>query len=109
MKIINPNDSGKILVEHAEQIDINKLIREFNLQAKIAFIQSKLDIDGLNLELTTSKTRYGERLWFLCPQCRNRVGKLYKHPITGLIACRQCNNLYYSSQRFKGMLEQKLI
>lgn len=109
MKTINPNDSGRFCVESTEQIDINKLIRKFNTKAKESFIQSQIDIDGLNLQLTTSKTRYGLRLWFLCPKCNKRIGKLYKHPLTGIIACRTCNNLYYKSQKFKGMLEQKLI
>lgn len=109
MKKIKPYDSGKIFTECVEQIDINAMIREFNQKAKIQFIKSQIELDGLNIELTTSKTKFGERLWFACPECKKRVGKLYKHPTTNTIACRKCNGLYYSSQKYKGMLEEKLI
>lgn len=109
MKTIKPIDSGRFLVETAEQININDLIRQFYLQAKESFIKSQIEVDGLELELTTSKTRYGLRLWFICPNCNKRVGKLYKHPLTSTIACRTCNNLVYKSQKFKGMLEQKVL
>lgn len=38
----------------------------------------------------------GERLWFLCPDCRSRVVVLYG---TGLrFLCRSCSNLSYASQ-----------
>lgn len=109
MKTIKPIDSGRFLVETSEQININDIIRQFYLQAKESFIKSQTKIDGLELVLTTSKTRYGLRFWFTCPNCNKRVEKLYKHPLTGAIACRACNNLVYKSQKFKGMLEQKVL
>lgn len=109
MKRIKPIDSGKFLTDSVEQIDINKLIREFYKQAKKSFIKSQINIDGLDIKLSTSKTRFGIRYWFTCPQCNLRISKLYKHPLTGLVACRNCNNLDYKSRRFKGMLEQKIV
>lgn len=109
MKPIKPIDSGKFLVESTEQIDINKLIRQFNYKAKEAFIKSQVQIEGLELKLATSKTRFGLRLWFICPNCNKRVGKLYKHPLTNVVACRICNNLDYRSRKFKGMIEQKIV
>ena len=109
MKTIKPIDSGKFLAETVEQIDINQLIRQFNIQAKESFIKSQLNIQGLVVKLVTSKTKYGLRFWFSCPICSKRVGKLYKHPLSEAIACRTCNNLDYKSRRFKGMLEQKIV
>lgn len=109
MKTIKPIDSGSFLVETAEQININDLIKQFYLQAKESFIKSQINIEGLEVKLTTSKTRYGLRFWFTCPSCNKRIGKLYKHPLTGIVACRTCNNLVYKSQKFKGMLEQKIL
>lgn len=108
-KTINPIDSGSFCVEETEHVDINKLIRRFNVKAKEAFIKSQIEINGLKMELTTSKTRYGQRFWFVCPKCSKRIAIVYKHPITGVVACRQCNKLYYRSQKYKDMVEQKLI
>lgn len=109
MKTIKPNNSGKLLVESVEQIDINILIRQFYLTAKETFIKTQISVEGLELKLATSKTRYGLRFWFTCPNCGNRVGKLYKHPLSKAIACRKCNNLDYRSRKFKGMIEQKIV
>lgn len=109
MKTIKPIDSGKFLTETVEHIDINKLIKQFKAEAKQSFIRSQINIEGLELKLATSKTRYGQRLWFSCPNCKKRVGKLYKHPLSKAVACRICNNLDYRCRRFKGMIEQKPI
>lgn len=109
MKTIKSIDSGSFLVETAEQININDLIKQFYLQAKESFIKSQITNEGLEIKLVTSKTRYGLRFWFTCHMCNRRIGKLYKHPLTGTIACRSCNSLVYKSQKFKGMLEQKIL
>ena len=37
----------------------------------------------------------GERTWFVCPRCRQRVGILY--PVYGGFFCRRCNGLAYKS------------
>ena len=43
----------------------------------------------------------GTRYWFLCPErnCGRRVGVLYMHPVTTVLACRECHGLAYSSTR----------
>lgn len=109
MKTIKPINSGKFSIETAEQIDINSLIKQFYAQAKESFLRSQININGFQIQLSTSKTRYGIRFWFTCPKCSKRVGKLYKHPLSSFIACRVCNNLDYKSRRFKGMLEQNIV
>jgi hypothetical protein len=39
----------------------------------------------------------GARPWFICTRCDRRVGKLYNSGAS--LACRQCRDLRYSSQR----------
>lgn len=61
--------------------------------------------------LTRSPCRYGgERPWFLCPECGNRVANLY---LCGSPACRKCHGLVYRTQRISelarlGMRVRKL-
>lgn len=41
----------------------------------------------------------GQRLWFHCPQCDRRVGKLHLAPGELYYLCRSCANLTYQSTR----------
>lgn len=41
----------------------------------------------------------GSRLWFLCPHCWRRSGKLYLAPGQIYYLCRRCANLTYQSTR----------
>lgn len=41
----------------------------------------------------------GSRLWFCCPGCQARVGKLYLAPGSTRYRCRGCANLTYQSTR----------
>ncbi|MBF0562157.1 MAG: hypothetical protein HQL37_09075 [Alphaproteobacteria bacterium] len=40
----------------------------------------------------------GERPWFLCPDCRDRAGKLYLAGNSGF-ACRRCHDLTYTTRQ----------
>jgi len=44
----------------------------------------------------------GERPWFCCPRCDDRVGKLYKPPRRAQFLCRDCHGLVYESQQRSG-------
>jgi hypothetical protein len=44
----------------------------------------------------------GERPWFCCPRCDDRVGKLYKPPRRARFLCRDCHDLVYESQQRSG-------
>lgn len=107
---MNPNDLGdsssiNTVAENLTKININDLVRQSNSKLKQNLIRSELEIGGLSIELGASKTGFGgERLWFLCPRCKRRVGVIYRR-IGGLIGCRQCLCLRYMKQRFKGMVE----
>lgn len=43
----------------------------------------------------------GTRPWFHCPECDNRVGKLYKTDRDDRYLCRECGELIYRSQEYK--------
>ena len=111
MKILNPNDLGrKCLVEECQKIRIEDFLKTYRNKLKELVLASELEILGLKIELTTSKTCYnGIRFWFKCPLCKRRAGVLLKHPFTYEIGCRQCLNLEYRKRRYKGMIEGKLL
>jgi len=111
MKILNPNDLGrKCLVEECQKIRIEDFLKTYRNKLKELVLASELEILGLKIELTTSKTCYnGIRFWFKCPLCKRRAGVLLKHPLTYEIGCRQCLNLEYRKRRYKGMIEGKLL
>lgn len=111
MKILNPNDLGrKCLVEECQKIRIEDFLKTYRNKLKELVLASELEILGLKIELTTSKTCYnGIRFWFKCPLCKRCAGVLLKHPLTYEIGCRQCLNLEYRKRRYKGMIEGKLL
>jgi hypothetical protein len=111
METLNPNDLGKkYLVEECQKIRIEDFLRNYRGKLKKLVLASELEVLGLKIELTTSKTCYnGIRFWFKCPLCEKRVGILLKHPFSNKIGCRQCLNLEYRKRRYKGMIEGKLL
>lgn len=111
MKIIPPNDLGinKFLVEDCWGISINIFLNNYKQKMKEIFLASEIELNGLKLDLITSKTNFnGTRYWFKCPICHTRIGSIYKHPLADLIGCRKCLNLEYRKRRYKGMIEGKL-
>lgn len=104
--LINPYDLGENIVEHTQKISINNLVRQAQKELKIGLIQAQIEALGIEIKLTTSKTRFnGERFWLICSFCNKRVGILYKHPLQERIGCRTCLRLYYKKQRFNRMME----
>ncbi len=105
MKRIHNNDSG-FLVEQCQQVAVDDYVRRANQKLKKELITMQLEIEGLSIRLTTSKLAHGGfRYWFSCPGCQRRCGKLYKHPVTQILACRKCNGLEYRCRRYKEMIE----
>jgi len=109
MKKLSPNDFGKnILVENCQKIKMKDFLKVCRAKMKKVILDSEIEMKGLNIDLTTSKTRFnGIRFWFVCPVCGKRVGILFEHPITGQIGCRACLRLRYAKRRYKGMIEEK--
>lgn len=98
-----------MLVENCKRISINDYLRQAKKKIKESLINSQLEIEGLNIELTVGKTNFkGLRYWFKCPLCSRRVGVLYKHPISHILGCRTCLGLEYRCRRYKGMIENSI-
>lgn len=105
--LINPYDLGGFqLVDNAMSINIDALVDRVKKELKIRLLQARIEALGIEVSLTTSKTRFnGDRFWFLCPICQIKVGTLYKHPLQNILGCRHCLELKYRNQRLKGMVE----
>ncbi len=87
MKSINPYDLGKN-VNNLRAIKIDDLVRKAKNEFKYQFIKSDVDINGRQINLTMSKTRYGgNRFWFICPLCNKKRGIIYSG---NLLRCRIC-------------------
>ena len=109
-KPLTTNNLGKrFLVEQCEKISITSYLKQAREKLKETLINSQLELEGLDIELTESKTNYnGIRLWFKCPICNRRVGVIYKHPVSQNLGCRECLVLVYRSNRYKGMVENNI-
>ena len=107
MKTMKTNNLGKkYLVEQCQRINITDYNRQAKNKIKELLINSQIELGGEQIELTTSQTNYkGTRYWFKCPICSNRVGVLFKHPISQILGCRMCLGLEYRCRRYKGMVE----
>lgn len=110
MKPLKPNNLGKsYLVEQCRKINISDYLGEARNRLKESMITSQLEVDGLDIGLTISKTNYkGTRFWFKCPVCNKRVGVIYKHPTRAILGCRTCLNLEYRCRKYKGMVENSI-
>lgn len=101
--MIKPYDLGKI-VEDTQSVKIDDLVARARSEFKLQFIKSSVNLSGIEIQLATTKTRFGgNRIWFVCPICQMKRGVIYKD--TQFIGCRICLNLKYKKQRYKGMTE----
>ena len=106
------NNLGRktLLVEDCQKVAVADVLKKYRVNIKETLLRSQFEMTGKNVRLTTSPTgNNGTRFWFVCPNCRRRVGVLLNHPLQGQLGCRQCLNLEYKKRRFKGMLESKII
>jgi hypothetical protein len=67
-------------------------------------LQYQVKSTGKSLDYRIPLTRTfpnfgGYRLWFLCPNCNTRCGKLYLAPGQIYYLCRKCADLTYQSTR----------
>jgi len=96
-----PNDLGDFyqVSENCRKLSIDDLVRQANIQLKKNWLANQIEVFGVNVGLVTSKTGFGgERLWFVCPGCRSRVGGLYEGQ-NGQFACRKCLGIKYAKSR----------
>jgi hypothetical protein len=102
-----PNDLGDFyqVSENCRKLSVDDLVRQANSQLKRNWLTGQIEVLGVKVSLVASKTGFGgERLWFMCPVCRGRVGKLYEGK-SGQFACRKCLGIKYAKSRYKGMVE----
>lgn len=105
--MLNPYDLGNFsVVNNCQRVKVDELVREAKKGLKMRLLEGLIELFGVTIGFTTSRTKFGgERIWFICPICKKRVGILYKHALEDLVGCRVCLNLKYTKQRFKGMIE----
>ena len=98
---MSPNDfSKKLLTEQCQKIKISDFVKSSKEQLKEVLLRSSLEAEGYNVLLSRSKTGFGgSRFWFSCPLCNKRIGVLYKHPVSQILACRTCLGLDYRKHR----------
>jgi hypothetical protein len=82
----------KLYTDNFNSISIDNVIRTATETGQkpstvLAWITDK------DIQLTSTRLTFGNRNWFVCPDCRGRVGKLYQ-TINGL-TCRHCLGLKY--------------
>ncbi len=86
---------SKTLIEHCQPVSVASL-------GLAAFNPSSIEINGQLVKITVTGCNYGGiRIWFVCPNCQKRVGKLFKKPLANIFACRVCNDLAYLSTRIR--------
>ena len=87
------NDLGKnCTVEDCQRVSV----RQLDLTNALF-----VDLGLQRVELTETPCYYGgQRMWFLCPACRLRVGTLYCKPLSDEFYCRHCNKLMYQLQLY---------
>lgn len=106
-----PHDFGKkLLVEECQIIELSALLETYRSQIKQAVISAEIQALGTPITLTTTKTPFGgTRLWFCCPNCGARAGKLIVHPQNLLLGCRTCFKIDYRKHRYRGMVEAQIL
>lgn len=104
--MLRPYDLENYFVaENCRKIKIDELVSEALKEVKKSLIEAQVQALGVDVAFTTSKTKFnGERIWFICPNCKRRAGTLYEYPLIRKIGCRVCLNLVYKKQKFKGDL-----
>lgn len=106
--MINPYDLGDLqLSDTTQKIQIDQLVKQAKKELKFKLVGAQIELLGIVVRFTTSKTRFnGERLWFVCPLCQKRTGVLYRHSLKEMVGCRNCFEIKYRKQRYKGMIEE---
>jgi hypothetical protein len=100
------NLGNKYLVEDCQKVAVSDLLKDYKAKLKETILKAQFEMLNENIVIMTSKTGgQGLRFWFMCPQCKRRVGVLLKHPLQNILGCRVCLGVVYKKSRYKGMLE----
>jgi hypothetical protein len=90
------NDSTSFSTDECQKISMQHLLREAKKQLLQQLLHIQIESCGIETEVMISSTgNGGKRYWLKCPACLKRKGLLFQHPLTDIIACRQCLGLKY--------------
>ena len=99
---------AKTLIENSKKVYIWQLMKQDKLSAgrllALGCIPLKVMLgDGSSwsqfLSISCSKTNFnGKRVWFVCPECKRRMGCLFLPLYSNKLLCRHCLNLSYKYQ-----------
>lgn len=104
MKSLKTNYLGKKYLEQCSKITIKEIMNKVSLELQKQIMD--IELDWIDL-IKTRANYWGFRVWFKCPMCSNKVFTLYN--INWILKCRKCSSLQYKKQRYKWMLEEKII
>ena len=87
----------KLYVEDCPRITIGEIVKTAHKDNQTKETTFK-NIFGDEAVIKTTETRltFGKRIWFVCPDCKRRIGKLYL--VNNILTCRCCHNLYYADR-----------
>lgn len=109
MKSLTGNNLGEhFLVEECQRVAMKPFLRRHKANLKDLVLRSEIALLDSRIALTISQTgNGGNRYWFVCPLCQQKMGVLFQHPLDERIGCRVCLNLEYRCRRYKGMIESR--
>lgn len=103
MKTLKTNLLGKFYLEQLPKITIKSLYKEIEDKVRDEVLNMKLEW----IDIVYSDANYGgKRKWFKCPSCSQKVFTLYN--FWWKLLCRTCTWLWYKSQKYSKMLEEKV-
>lgn len=106
MKTLRANYLGSFTLESCLKITVKDLF--YQIEQKLRNEILNIELDWIEL-IETKANLWWVRYWFKCPDCYNKSFILYKSPITNNLCCRKCSGLKYKKQRYKWMIEEKMI
>ncbi len=84
-------------------VDLENLNIRFRVQSDNIVFDCYTSGESKHYVVRIAKTRCGtykgERVWFQCPTCKRRSGKLYLLQGTIKLQCRVCHDMIYKSQK----------
>lgn len=93
----------RLSVEECQKLSISHL-------NQTSLVSPMIEVNGQFIDLTRSQCNYGgDRVWFLCPACNQRIGTLYRRPLSELFLCRNCNNLTYQLRKYHRSPQESYI
>ncbi len=88
------NKTDRLIVEECSRLSIKDFPLNRNLFKQII-------IDNQIVYLTATKCYFGgSRYWFKCPNCKKRIGVLYRKPANVYFLCRSCLDLTYALRKY---------